>query len=133
MDNTSVANRQNQTQEQARSEASLIPPVQVIEDSRGITLYADLPGVPRDKLSLQIEANTLTIEGQLGLEIPEGLQSSHVEVSLPRYQRVFTLSKELDADKVQAEFHHGVLTLRIPKTEQVQPRKIEVKVAGAAR
>lgn len=120
--------RQDQTPK-TRPEASLIPPVRVLEDARGITLYADLPGVPKDKLSLQVEANTLTIEGQVALDLPEGLESTHVEVGLPSYRRVFTLSKELDADKVEAEFKHGVLTLRIPKTEQVQPRKIEVQFA----
>src|SRR5213593_2477532 len=46
----------------ARRDAALIPPVDVIEDSTGITLHADLPGVPKDKLSLHVEAETLTIE-----------------------------------------------------------------------
>jgi HSP20 family protein len=50
-------------------------------------------------------------------------------VNLARYRRVFTLSRELDADKVSAEFRNGVLTLRIPKAEHAQPRKIEVQVA----
>jgi HSP20 family molecular chaperone IbpA len=48
---------------------------------------------------------------------------------LPRYRRVFTLSKELDSGKVEAELNQGVLKLRIPKAEHAQPRKIEVKVA----
>ena len=50
-------------------------------------------------------------------------------MSLPRYRRTFTLSKELDADKVGAELAKGVLRLRIPKAEHAQPRRIEVKVA----
>jgi HSP20 family protein len=112
----------------ARNEPTLMPPVDVIEDSAGITLYADLPGVPKDKLSLHVEADTLTIEGDVALEMPEGMESTHAEVSLPRYRRVFTLSKELDADKVAAEFVHGVLKLRIPKAEHAQPRRIEVRV-----
>ncbi len=114
--------------ESARNEPTLMPPVDVIEDSAGITLYADLPGVPKDKLSLHVEADTLTIEGDVALEMPEGMESTHAEVSLPRYRRVFTLSKELDADKVAAEFAHGVLKLRIPKAEHAQPRRIEVRV-----
>lgn len=113
----------------ARNEPTLMPPVDVIEDSAGITLYADLPGVPKDKLSLHVEADTLTIEGEVALEMPEGMESTHAEVSLPRYRRVFTLSKELDTEKVAAEFAHGVLKLRIPKAEHAQPRRIEVKVA----
>jgi HSP20 family molecular chaperone IbpA len=119
------------TQEtQARqTEAALLPPVDVVEDSAGITLYADLPGVAKDQLNLRVEADTLTIEAQLSLTLPEGMQASHAEVSLPRYRRTFTLSRELDTAKVAAEFKQGVLTLRIPKTEQAQPRKIAIDVA----
>jgi HSP20 family protein len=112
-------------------EAALLPPVDVIEDASGITLYADLPGVPKDKLHLQIEADTLTIEGEIDLEMPGGMEASHAEVSLPRYRRVFTLSKELDAGKVAAEFNQGVLKLSIPKAEHAQPRKVEVRQRSA--
>lgn len=109
--------------------AALVPPVDVIEDAGGITLYADLPGVPKDKLNLHIDADTLTIEGELGLALPEGMESTHAEVGLPRYRRSFTLSRELDADKVNAAFDNGVLRLRIPKAEHALPRKIEIAVA----
>ena len=111
------------------NETTLLPPVDVIEDASGITLYADLPGVPRDKLHLQVEADTLTIEGEIDLEMPGGIEASHAEVNLSRYRRVFTLSKELDPNKVSAEFRNGVLKLLIPKAEHAQPRKVEVKVA----
>ena len=114
--------------EAPRNEAALLPPVDVIEDGAGITLYADLPGVPKDKLTLQVEADTLTIEGEVVLATPEGMEASHAEVSVPRYRRTFSLSKELDTEKVSAEFNQGVLKLRIPKTEHAQPRRIEVKV-----
>lgn len=117
------------TTDSTRNEAALMPPVDVIEDAGGITLYADLPGVPKDRLSLLVESDTLTIEGELALDIPEGMEASHAEVSLPRYRRVFTLSKEMDTSKVSAEFDQGVLTLRIPKAEHAQPRRIEVKAA----
>jgi HSP20 family protein len=118
-----------QSAETARNEATLLPPVDVIEDAGGITLYADLPGVPKDKLNLHVEAETLTIDAEVALEMPAGMEPSHAEVALQRYRRVFTLSKELDAGKVVAEFDRGVLKLRIPKAEHAQPRKIEVKVA----
>ncbi len=112
-----------------RDAVGLLPPVDVIEDSTGITLYADLPGVSKDGLNLHVEADTLTIEGELGVAVPEGMEASHAEVSVPRYRRVFTLSKELDTEKVSAELNHGVLKLRIPKAEHAQPRRIEIKVA----
>jgi HSP20 family protein len=116
------------TSEAARPEAGLLPPVNVVEDTNGITLFADLPGVPKDKLSLQVEADTLTIEGEVSLPLPDGIESIHAEVSLPRYRRVFTLSKELDTEQVAAEFNNGVLKLRIPKAAHAQPRKIEIRV-----
>lgn len=116
------------TGESARPEAGLLPPVNVIEDANGITLFADLPGVPKDKLGLQVEADTLTIEGEVSFMMPEGMESLHAEVSLPRYRRVFTLSKELDTEQVAAEFSDGVLKLRIPKAAHAQPRKIEIRV-----
>ncbi len=118
----------SKTAETARNEATLLPPVDVIEDASGITLYADLPGVPKEMLHLQVESDTLTIEGEMRLETPEGMESTHAEVSVPRYRRVFTLSKELDSEKVSAEFDKGVLRLRIPKAAHAQPRKIEVRV-----
>lgn len=110
------------------SNATLMPRVDVIEDKSGITLYADLAGVPKDKLALHIEADTLTIEGEVGLNMPEGMEPSHAEINLPRYRRVFTLSKELDSEKIAAEFEHGVLKLSIPKAEHLQPRKVEIKL-----
>lgn len=114
--------------EATREEAALLPPVNVVEDTGGITLTADLPGVSRDQLTLQVESDTLTIEGAVKLDLPRGMEPSHVEIDIPRYRRVFTLSKELDAEKVSAEFNQGVLKLRIPKAEHAQPRKITINV-----
>ncbi|SFQ30901.1 Molecular chaperone IbpA, HSP20 family [Variovorax sp. OK605] len=114
----------------ARYEASaLTPPVDVIEDINGITLYADLPGVSREGLNLHVEASTLTIDAESALKVAEGLKISHTEVALGRFRRVFTLSKELDTEKVTAELDQGVLTLRLPKTEHAKPRRIDVQVA----
>lgn len=119
--NTRIANTPS-------SDAALLPPVDVIEDADGITLYADLPGVPKDKLNLQLDADTLTIEGEVVLAMPEDMEASHAEVSLPRYRRTFTLSRELDSEKAGAEFSNGILKLRIPKAAHAQPRRIEIRV-----
>jgi HSP20 family protein len=113
----------------ARQEPALSPPVDVIEDASGITLFADLPGVPKDKLNLQLEIDSLTIEGEVAIDAPQEIQSSHAEIKVPRYRRTFTLSKELDAENAVAEFNHGVLKLRIPKAEHAQPKKIQISVA----
>jgi HSP20 family molecular chaperone IbpA len=107
----------------------MMPPVDVIEDSSGITLYADIPGVPKDRLNLQVESEALTIEAAVLLEEPEAMDANHAEVSLARYRRVFTLSKELDPSKVTAELEQGVLKLRIPKADHAQPRKIQIAVS----
>ena len=115
--------------EENRRDAAVLPPVDVIEDATGITLYADLPGVSKEQLNLRVEADTLTIEGDVGLATPEGLQASHAEVNVPRYRRVFTLSKELDPEKIAAEMAGGVLKLRIPKAEHAQPRKVQIRVS----
>jgi len=112
-----------------RSEPSLLPPVDVLEDSAGITLYADLPGVPREQLHLHVEGDQLAIEASLQLGVPAGVSPGHAEVTLQRYRRTFTLSKELDTSQVSAELSQGVLRVRIPKAQHAQPRRIEVQVA----
>ena len=127
---TSTAVAEKQQQQAARREApALMPPVDVIEDADSLTLYADLPGVTKDTLSLHVDSGTLSIEAELGLSLPEGLQSNHTEVSVGRFRRSFTLSKELDAEKVAAELSNGVLKLRIPKAEHAKPRRITVNAA----
>lgn len=119
----------NGSQENTSAEAALLPPVDVFEDASGITLIADLPGVPKESLTLQLESDSLTIEGEVRLATPEGMESSHAEVRVPRYRRVFSLSRELDGEKSVAEFRNGVLKLRIPKAEHAQARKIDISVA----
>lgn len=112
----------------ARESPALLPPVDVIEDSTGITLYADLPGVPKDALQLRVDGDQLHIEAETRLALPDGMTPTHVEVGLSRYRRSFTLSKELDADQVAAELSQGVLRVRIPKAAHAQPRRISVQV-----
>lgn len=111
-----------------REAPTVLPPVDVIEDGTGITLFADLPGVARDKLALNIEGDQLIIEGEVSLAMPEGLTASHAEVQVPRYHRVFTLSKELDSGNVSAELNDGLLKLRIAKAPHAQPRRVQIQV-----
>lgn len=113
----------------ARDEPALLPPVDVIEDATGITLYADLPGVPKERLNVRVEGETLLLDAELAVSVPQDMQASHAEVQRKRYRRAFTLSRELDPDKVSAELSQGVLRLRIPKAEHAQPRRITVQVA----
>ncbi len=110
------------------AEPTLVPAVDVIEDAGGITLYADLPGVPRDQLHLRIDGEQLTIEAE-ALRPAADWQPLHVERPLARYRRAFTLSQELDATQIGAELAQGVLRVRIPKVAPVQPRRIPVQTA----
>jgi len=106
----------------------LVPRVDVLEDATGITLLADLPGVKKEALDLKVEANSLTLEGTMAPELPEGMEPMYAEVRASRYRRAFTLSRELDTARIEASLKDGVLRLRIPKVEHAQPRRIEVKV-----
>jgi HSP20 family molecular chaperone IbpA len=114
---------------QQAEKPALMPPVDVIEDEKGITLCADLPGVPKDKLAVHIDGETLVIEGEMGLEMPREMEATHVEVSVPRYRRVFTLSRELDPERLSAELKSGILRLRIEKAAHAVPRRIEVQAS----
>jgi HSP20 family molecular chaperone IbpA len=140
-ENTQVA-RQPQTQPQQQQGAVqngaqraaqddgryLVPRVDVHEDDTGISLLADLPGVAKDALDIQIDGDTLTLEARVAQDTPEGLQAVYAEVRVPRYRRAFTLSRELDSARIEANLKDGVLTLRIPKQAHAQPRRIEVQV-----
>jgi len=120
-----VVNKEQQPEREARS---LVPPVDVIEDATGIKLFADLPGVSKEALSVRVEADSLTIEGELALALAKNMEARYVEIDVPHFKRTFSLGKELDPEKVSAEFRHGVLKLYIPKTERAKPRKVEVQV-----
>ncbi|BAO44197.1 Hsp20/alpha crystallin family protein [Thiolapillus brandeum] len=109
-------------------EASIRPAVDIFEDESGITLHADMPGISRDRLNVKVEGDTLTIEGDAEIPMPEGMEPLYADVQATHYQRSFTLSSEMDPDKVDASLTHGVLTLRIPKREEHKPRRIEVQV-----
>jgi HSP20 family molecular chaperone IbpA len=112
-----------QTHEQQRA---VLPAVDVFEDAGGITLLADMPGVPKEQLELKVEGDALLIEGGVQQRTPEGLEAVYAEVRVPRYRRSFTLSRELDASRIEANLKDGVLSLRIPKQAHAQPRRIEV-------
>jgi len=110
-----------------RDTRAIRPFVDVVEDDTGITLLADLPGVPKDRLELKIDGDTLLIEGSIATPTPQDLQSVYAEIRVPRYRRAFVLSRELDPGKIDANLRDGVLNLRIPKQEHAKPRRIEVR------
>lgn len=113
----------------SESQVALRPPVDIYEDAEGITLLADMPGVSKDRLTVQVDQDTLLVEGEAQIAMPEGMEALYADVRATRYRRGFTLSRELATDKVDANLKDGVLTIRIPKHEAVRPRKIEVRGA----
>ena len=121
---------QNRAEEESpartEQETFLRPPVTVYEDAGGITLKADLPGVSRDRLDIRVDRNTLTIEAEVGIDMPEGMEALYADVNITRFRRSFTLSNELEAERISAEMKDGVLTLTLPKRAELQPRRIEV-------
>lgn len=110
-----------------QSEWTLIPDVDIYEDAEGIVVKADMPGVAKDRLDIQVNQDTLTIEGDARIDMPEGMEARHADVRSTRYRRSFVLSTELDTDKIDAGLKDGVLSIRIPKRAEAKPRRIEVR------
>ena len=107
---------------------ALLPPVDIYEDETGFTLTADLPGVSKDRLGVKVNGDSLLIEGDVSVPAPQDMELLYAEMPASSYRRSFTLSRELDASKIEANLKDGVLKLRIPKAEEARPRKIEIKV-----
>jgi len=103
----------------------LFPAVDIFESEDYLTLIADLPGVDKKGLDVNLEKGILTINGEVHTE-NRGNQILQ-EFSPANYYRQFKLTEHIDADKSQAELKNGVLTLTIPKAESAKPRKIEIK------
>jgi HSP20 family protein len=117
----------NGAREQERR-ATVTPPVDIVEDSKAVTLWADLPGVSKDKLDIRVHDGSLTIEGESAVPAASNVRLSHAEVRAPYFARRFTISDDFDTSKIEANLKDGVLKLVIPRREQAQPRRIEVNV-----
>lgn len=116
-------------QDPRRDQPFVVPPVDVFENESGITLLADLPGVSRDRLGVRVDGETLVIEATAETPQPRDMQLVYGEARYPAYRRQFTLSRELDASRIDASLKDGVLKLSIPKLEEAKPRRVEVRVA----
>ena len=119
---------QQEGNEQPGNQPFVVPPVDVFEDESGITLLADLPGVSRDRLGVRVDGESLILEAGAATVQPEHMQLVYGEAQCPSYRRQFTLSRELDASRIEASLKDGVLRLAIPKLEEAKPRRIEVRI-----
>lgn len=117
---------QGTPQQAPARELVLRPAVDSFENAHEIHLLVNLPGVPEEGLDIEVDDRTLTLEGEIRVETPAELASLHAEVRSTRYRRAFTLSSELDTAQIRASIKDGLLTLIIPKREEVRPRKIDI-------
>lgn len=111
----------------ASRERTYVPAVDIYQTEEGRVLVADLPGVSRDSLGVQVEPHLLTISGRVSLPEVEGKE--HLSEFQPGdFYRVFTLSDEADLEGIVATISAGVLEVRVPRRRPTQGRRIEVKV-----
>lgn len=113
--------------EQAQRPA-LTPPVDIVESEAGIMLWADMPGVSKERVHVRVDGDNLVLEGEAEVKTPAKLEILHSEVRNAFFRRVFTLSRELDTARIEASVMDGVLRLHIPKAAEARPRRIEVNV-----
>jgi HSP20 family protein len=120
---------QEKTQDKAehtRERRIYTPSVDIIERKNDILLIADMPGVDETGLDITLEKRDLTIYGKVDAEIPEKHMLVSSEYGIGDYQRSFTLSDEVDTEKIQATIKNGVLRLVLPKADSAKTRKIPV-------
>ena len=111
--------------ESTRGSVEFIPQVDIYEDKSGITVLADMPGVDKDGVSIDLKEDQLTINGKVFLQ-EEKETFLHKEYEMGNYFRQFTLSDMIDREKITARMVDGVLTLILPKAEKAVPKRIEV-------
>ena len=108
-----------------QTEKFVAPMATVLENADGYTLQVEMPGVNKEGLEMWVENNELTIVGRRSLPTVAGT-IVHRESRRENFKRAFELDPSIDAGKISAKIEQGVLTLTLPKAEQVKPRKITV-------
>jgi HSP20 family protein len=106
------------------------PNVDILEKANDIIVVADMPGVDENSVDITLEKNVLTIYGKVEADIPQNFRLARAEYGVGDYQRVFTLTDEVNRDKIHATVRNGVLKLVLPKAETAKTRKIQVKAEG---
>jgi HSP20 family protein len=107
-----------------------VPAMDLVETDDHFVLRADLPGMSRDDLAIELEDNVLTISGERKAEHEDRQEGFvRVERSFGRFSRSLTLPEGIDGDAVKAEFKDGVLEVRVPKPEERKPRRVQIGVS----
>jgi HSP20 family molecular chaperone IbpA len=108
---------------------TFVPPADIFETKQAVIMFLDLPGADPDSLEVTFENRELTISAQTAGSAPEGYTLMHAEYREGNYERAFTLSENVDGDRIEAVIRNGVLRLMLPKTDPSPAKKIEVKTA----
>lgn len=103
-----------------------VPRVDIVESPEGWRLVADLPGVDEKDLDITLDKNVLTIRGKVASTAPEGYTLTYQEYEEGDFERVFTVSEEVDRSGISASLAQGMLHLTLPKVKQAQAQKIQV-------
>jgi len=117
---------QVQQVERTRDRILNAPDVDILEMADEVIVRADLPGVDEKNVDVTLENGVLTIQGRAEDEVPEELRLIDGEYVSADYKRVFSLSEEIDQEKIRAKVRNGVLTLHLPKAEPARARRIDV-------
>jgi HSP20 family protein len=111
-----------------------VPPVDVRETGDEIAVELELPGLGPEEVDVRVESGVLTVSGEKKSEVEEGKEGSGyhlIERRYGRFERSFTLPRSVNANKVEARFTNGVLSIRLPKAEAAKPRRIEIQGGNA--
>lgn len=115
--------------ERIRNVKTFVPRVDIYEAKDALFLIADMPGVDENSVDVELEKNILTIAGRVNIDETKEKSLVYSEYETGDYERTFTLSDEIDREKIHATVKDGVLHLELPKAEKVKPKKIAVKAA----
>ncbi len=115
--------------ERTRNSKVYVPKVDIYETKEAIILVADMPGVDEKSVDVVLDKNTLTISGTAEPLSFTDYSIGYAEYDTGDYQRAFTISDEVDKDKIEATVKNGVLRLTLYKAEKVKARKIAIKAA----
>jgi HSP20 family protein len=106
------------------------PVVDIFDEGNEIVLKAELPGIKKEEIHVEVESNVLTLHGEKKRE--EKIEKAGVfrsERIYGAFSRSFTLPGNVDPKKIEAVFKDGVLTVKLPKVEAAKPKQIDVKIA----
>ena len=123
--NNTLVRENNGTAPRREGEKFITPVASINETPEGYTLELEMPGVGKDGLEISVENHELSIVGRKNVSTPEGTLI-HRESRSQSYRRSFEIDPSIDSAKISARVSQGVVTLALPKAEQLKPRKIAV-------